>query len=68
LEYRKLSVVTSSVRGRCGHCVTSAWSSRAVVDFPTATLQATAMMNGAGRICWPRNTPTVSRNPALAWK
>jgi hypothetical protein len=37
--------------GRCGHWATSACSSRAVVDLPTATLPATAMMNGAGRIC-----------------
>jgi len=68
LEYRKLPVVTSSVRGRCGHCVTSDWSSRAVADLPAATLPATAMMNGAGPACWPRNAPAVSRNPALAWK
>jgi hypothetical protein len=67
LGYRKLSVVTSSACGCCGHREISVWSTRAVVDLPTATLPATAMRNGAGRISFPRNAPTVSRNPALAW-
>ncbi len=39
-----------------------------MVDLPTATLPATAMMNGAGRMSCPRNAPIVSRNPALASK
>jgi hypothetical protein len=66
LGYRKLSVVTSSVSGRAGQRETSVLSTRAVVDLPTATLPAIAMVNGAGRICSPRNAPTVSRSPALA--
>ena len=44
----------------------SVLSTRAVVDLPTATLPAIAMVNSAGRICSPRNAPTVSRSPALA--
>ena len=44
--YRNPSVVTSSTRGVPGQRLISSRSSRAIVDFPTATDPATATTNG----------------------
>jgi hypothetical protein len=67
LGYRKLSVVTSSVRGRAGQREISVLSNRAVVDLPAATLPAIAKMNGVGRDDRPRLAYAASRCRGGGW-
>lgn len=65
---RNPSVVTSSTRGCSGQRDSSAWRSRATVDFPTATDPATPITNGVPD--WdpfsPRNVFSALRRPSVA--
>ena len=56
---RKPSVVTSSTFGWSGQRASSAWSTRAVVLLPTATLPPSPMMNGERWRGRPRNVSVV---------
>ena len=60
-------MVTRSTREWSSQRDSSACSTRAVVDLPTATLPATPMTNGTGRsgFCWgsPRNSDVAANSP-----
>ncbi len=59
-------MVTSSTRGLSGQRVISSRSSRAVVDFPTATDPAIPTTNGVRPVSSPRNVVVASFRAAVA--
>src|SRR5215213_199523 len=57
LGWRNPSVVTSATDGCSGQCASICWSTRAVVDLPTATEPASPTTNGVRGGCgWLRNS------------
>ena len=57
---RKPSVVTRSTAGWAGQRASRAWTMRAVLLFPTATLPAMPITYGTRAVEWPRKR-------AVAW-